>query len=233
MTGQAMLTLTDVRKSFGATRAVDGLTLEIRRGEVFGFLGPNGAGKTTTISMLVGLIRPDSGTIVIDGAGSPDDPRTRAAIGVAPQAIALYDELTASENLSFFASLYGLQGRARASRVVELIELVGLADRGRERLGGYSGGMKRRLNFAAALLHDPQIVLLDEPTAGVDPQSRNAILGSRASNPRDKAAPSSTRRITWRRRRSCAIAWRSSITGGSWTSTRWTGSSRSTRARAS
>jgi ABC-2 type transport system ATP-binding protein len=175
-----ILTLTDVRKSFGATRAVDGLSLEIRRGEVFGFLGPNGAGKTTTIGMMIGLLRPDSGTVTIDGgpdgAGSPEDPRARAMIGVAPQAIALYDEMSADENLSFFASLYGLSGRARAARVTELLEMVGLADRRRERIVGFSGGMKRRLNLAAALLHDPRLVLLDEPTAGVDPQSRNAIL---------------------------------------------------------
>jgi ABC-2 type transport system ATP-binding protein len=176
MTTFPMLTLAEVRKSFGATRAVDGLTLEIRRGEVFGFLGPNGAGKTTTINMIVGLVTPDSGRITIGDAGSPSDPRARAAIGVAPQAIALYDELSADENLSFFASLYGLSGRARAARVDQLLEMVGLAERRRDRVSGYSGGMKRRLNMAAALLHDPQIVLLDEPTAGVDPQSRNSIL---------------------------------------------------------
>jgi ABC-2 type transport system ATP-binding protein len=176
MTTFPMLTLAEVRKSFGATRAVDGLTLEIRRGEVFGFLGPNGAGKTTTINMIVGLVTPDRGRITIGDAGSPSDPRARAAIGVAPQAIALYDEMSADENLSFFASLYGLSGRARAARVDQLLEMVGLAERRRDRVSGYSGGMKRRLNMAAALLHDPQIVLLDEPTAGVDPQSRNSIL---------------------------------------------------------
>jgi ABC-2 type transport system ATP-binding protein len=126
--------------------------------------------------MIVGLVTPDRGRITIGDAGSPSDPRARAAIGVAPQAIALYDELSADENLSFFASLYGLSGRARAARVDQLLEMVGLAERRRDRVSGYSGGMKRRLNMAAALLHDPQIVLLDEPTAGVDPQSRNSIL---------------------------------------------------------
>ncbi|MFN0149139.1 MAG: ABC transporter ATP-binding protein [bacterium] len=171
-----MLALRDVRKSFGVTRAVDGLSLDVQRGEVFGFLGPNGAGKTTTINMIAGLIEADSGTVTLDGAGSPSDPRARAALGVAPQEIALYDELTAHENLSFFASLYSLSGSARKSRVAELLALVGLTDRARDRVGAYSGGMKRRLNMAAALLHNPAIVLLDEPTAGVDPQSRSAIL---------------------------------------------------------
>lgn len=169
-----MLRLTDLRKSFGAINAVDGLTLEIRRGEVFGLLGPNGAGKSTTISMCIGLIEPDSGSVELDGAGSPREARARRHLGLAPQSLALYDDLTAEENLTFFGRLYGISApRKRAS---ELLELIGLTTRGRDRVKGFSGGMKRRLNLAVALVHEPDLVLLDEPTAGVDPQSRASIL---------------------------------------------------------
>jgi ABC-2 type transport system ATP-binding protein len=171
-----MLKLQHLRKSFGKTLAVDDLSLEVPRGSIFGFLGPNGAGKTTTISMAVGLLRPDSGTVDLDGRGSPMNPETRRAIGVAPQAIALYDDLSAVENLVVFARLYGLDTAAAKARAGVLLVMVGLTERGDDRVKGYSGGMKRRLNLAAALLHDPPLVLLDEPTAGVDPQSRNAIL---------------------------------------------------------
>ncbi|MGE3109926.1 MAG: ABC transporter ATP-binding protein [Phycisphaerales bacterium] len=179
-----MLTLTNIRKTFGkppdaGVVAVDGLSLEVRPGEVFGLLGPNGAGKSTTISIAVGLLRPDSGDVTLAtsaGIGSPEDPRFRALIGVAPQQIALYDDLSADENLRFFGSLYDLSGPALASRTSELLRLVGLTDRRRDRIKGYSGGMKRRLNLAAAVLHNPPLVMLDEPTAGVDPQSRAAIL---------------------------------------------------------
>ena len=171
-----MLTLRDLRKSYGSTKAVDGLTLEVEKGEVFGLLGPNGAGKTTTIHMAVGLVAPDSGTVAVNGAGSPTDPDVRRRIGVAPQTIALYDDLTADENLRFFGRLFGLSGGALGKRVDHLLEWTGLAARRRDRVKGYSGGMKRRLNLAAALVHDPPLLLLDEPTAGVDPQSRNAIF---------------------------------------------------------
>jgi ABC-2 type transport system ATP-binding protein len=171
-----MLHLDHLRKAFGSTVAVDDLSLTIPRGRVFGLLGPNGAGKTTTISMAVGLLRPDSGVVDLDGRGSPMDPEVRRGIGVAPQTIALYDDLSAAENLVFFARLYGLASACVRRRAGELLDLVGLADRARDRVKAFSGGMKRRLNLAAALLHDPPLVLLDEPTAGVDPQSRNAIL---------------------------------------------------------
>ncbi len=171
-----MLRLTDLRKSFGPLVAVDGLSLEIRPGEVFGLLGPNGAGKSTTIAMCMGVLTPDSGSVRVGDAGSPSDAGVRARIGVAPQSIALYDALTARENLRFFASLYPMDPRARAARIEQLLELVGLADRAASRVGTFSGGMKRRLNFAAALVNDPELVLLDEPTAGVDPQSRNALF---------------------------------------------------------
>jgi ABC-2 type transport system ATP-binding protein len=171
-----MLTLENLRKSYGKTLAVDDLSLTVPNGCIFGFLGPNGAGKTTTMSMAVGLLRPDAGRVDLGGRGSPMDPEVRRSIGMAPQTIALYDDLSARENLQIFARLYGLtrtQARTSADR---LLELVGLTDRAADRVRHYSGGMKRRLNLAAALLHDPPLVLLDEPTAGVDPQSRNAIL---------------------------------------------------------
>jgi ABC-2 type transport system ATP-binding protein len=171
-----MLTLSNLRKSFGRTVAVDDLSLKIERGSIFGFLGPNGAGKSTTINMAVGLLRPDSGSVDFEGKGSPMDPAVRAGIGVAPQAIALYDDLTALENLVLFAQLYGMSRTEAKARAGKLLELTGLADRAGDRVKGYSGGMKRRINLAAALLHDPPLVMLDEPTAGVDPQSRNAIL---------------------------------------------------------
>jgi len=182
-----MLRLTNLRKVFpsnggGSTVAVDGLSLEIRRGEVFGLLGPNGAGKSTTIGMATGLIAPDSGTVEVDGVGAgekpgaPTDPRVRVRLGVAPQSLALYDELTGEENLRFFGQLYGLGAARLKERVAKVLDEVGLAQRGTDRAGTYSGGMKRRLNLAAAMVHEPPLLLLDEPTAGVDPQSRNSIL---------------------------------------------------------
>ena len=169
-----MLRLMNLQKSFGAIRAVDGLSLEVRRGEIFGLLGPNGAGKSTTISMCIGLIEPDSGSVEIEGAGSPREARARRHLGLAPQSLALYDDLTAEENLIFFARLYGVASPRK--RAAELLELIGLSGRGGDRVKGFSGGMKRRLNLAVALVHEPELVLLDEPTAGVDPQSRASIL---------------------------------------------------------
>ncbi|CAG1009111.1 Linearmycin resistance ATP-binding protein LnrL [Phycisphaerales bacterium] len=171
-----MLKLDHLRKSFGSLVAVDDLSLEVVGGEVFGLLGPNGAGKSTTIGMAIGLLKPDQGSVSLDGAGSPADPAVRRKIGVAPQSVALYDDLTAEENLRFFGRLFGLGGSALRDRVLAVLNLVGLEPRRRDRVKGYSGGMKRRLNLAAALIHDPPLLLLDEPTAGVDPQSRNNIL---------------------------------------------------------
>ncbi len=169
-----MLRLHELRKCFGPIRAVDGLSLEVGRGEVFGLLGPNGAGKSTTISMAIGLLTPDEGTVELEGVGSPRDPAVRMHLGLAPQSLALYDDLTAEENLVFFGRLYAVpQPKLRAR---ELLELVGLSSRARDRVKGFSGGMKRRLNLAVALVHRPSLVLLDEPTAGVDPQSRASIL---------------------------------------------------------
>ena len=173
-----MLTLSNVRKTFGKTVAVDGLSLSVRKGEILGLLGPNGAGKSTSVSLSVGLLAPEAGTVTIEGSGNPAEPNVRQKIGVAPQALALYDTLTGEENLRFFGEVYGLSGAALDQRVRWCLDFVGLTDRKDDRVGGYSGGMKRRLNLAAALIHDPQLLLLDEPTVGVDPQSRNKIFES-------------------------------------------------------
>ena len=173
-----MLTFSNVRKSYGKLVAVDGLSLSIRKGELFGLLGPNGAGKSTSVSLAVGLLTPDSGTVAIEGHGNPCEPAVRHKIGVAPQSLALYDLLTGEENLRFFGQVYGLSGAKLDERVKWCLDFVGLTDRRADRVGGYSGGMKRRLNMAAAVLHDPELILLDEPTVGVDPQSRNNIFES-------------------------------------------------------
>jgi ABC-2 type transport system ATP-binding protein len=166
-------------RRFGARTAVDDVTFSIGAGETFGLLGPNGAGKTTTISMACGLLRPDAGEVLV--AGHPMHPKAieaKAAIGLVPQDIALYPDLTARENLRFFGRLQRLAGAELASRVDEVLEVIGLADRADERVETYSGGMMRRANIGVGLLHRPQLLVLDEPTVGVDPQSRNAILES-------------------------------------------------------
>jgi len=172
-----LLALRGLRKSYGgAAPAVDGLSLEVRTGEVFGLLGPNGAGKTTTVSILTGLLVPDEGTVNLLGLGSPTRPEVRARLGLAPQALALYDGLTGEENVALFGRLFGLEGERLRERVKAALDFVGLRDRGKDAVAAYSGGMKRRLNLAVALVHDPDLVVLDEPTVGVDPQSRNLIL---------------------------------------------------------
>jgi ABC-2 type transport system ATP-binding protein len=176
-----MLRFEGVRKSFGSVAAVDGLSLEVARGEVLGLLGPNGAGKSTTVNLAVGLLAPDGGMVSIDGLGRPTEPSVRRRVGVAPQALALYELLSGEENLRFFGEVYGLSGPALAGRVEWCLAFVGLADRARDRVGTYSGGMKRRLNLAAALVHQPELLLLDEPTVGVDPQSRNQIFDNIAA----------------------------------------------------
>ena len=170
-----MLILDRVRKSYGTTTAVDGLSLTVSRGEVLGLLGPNGAGKSTTVNLSVGLLAPDAGRVSIEG-GDPRDPAVRKRLGVATQALALYDVLTGEENLRFFGEVYGLSGGTLSERVRWGLDFVGLTDRKDDRVGAYSGGMKRRLNLASALVHDPELILLDEPTVGVDPQSRNQIF---------------------------------------------------------
>lgn len=171
-----MLSLQHLSKRFGAIVAVEDLTLDIHAGEVFGLLGPNGAGKTTAINMSIGLLRPDQGTVTLTGLGSPTHPPVRKQIGVATQALALYDELTGEENLLFFGRLQELRGERLRERVDWALRFVELYDRRRDYVSTYSGGMKRRLNLAVAMVHDPALLLLDEPTVAVDPQSRNAIF---------------------------------------------------------
>jgi len=176
--GPVLLTEGLVRH-FGGLTAVDGVSLSIAAGETYGLLGPNGAGKTTTISMICGLLQPDDGTVLV--AGRPvttTSTDAKAAIGLVPQDIALYPDLSARQNLRFFGRLQGLSGRQLAARIDEVLDVVGLADRATDRVETYSGGMKRRANIAVGLLHRPQLLVLDEPTVGVDPQSRNAILES-------------------------------------------------------
>lgn len=172
-----MLDVKALRKSYGKVVALDGVSLRAGEGETVGLLGPNGAGKTTTVSIIAGLLRPDSGEVLI--GGSPlrgDTDPIKRKIGLVPQDMALYDELPALDNLFLFAALYNLDHSTANRAIADALDLVGLANRGRDKVGTFSGGMKRRLNLAAALLHDPQILLLDEPTVGVDPQSRNAIF---------------------------------------------------------
>ncbi|WP_232320151.1 ABC transporter ATP-binding protein [Herbidospora daliensis] len=164
-------------KTYGGVVAVRDVGFTVAPGEAYGLLGPNGAGKTTTISMLVGLLKPDTGTVVVGGADLAADPMAaKAKIGYVPQEIALYPDLTGRENLRFFCRLFGLPRREVRARVEEVLDLVGLADRADAKLDTYSGGMKRRINIGAALLHRPELLILDEPTVGVDPQSRKSIL---------------------------------------------------------
>ena len=173
----AMLEVRALKKTYGKIVAVDGVSLQAGSAETIGLLGPNGAGKTTTVSMIAGLFAPDSGEVLIDGRPlSGDTDPVKRKIGLVPQNIALYDELSALDNLNFLGALYDLRGAALKRAIAEALDLVGLTDRAKDKVGTFSGGMKRRLNLAAALLHDPQILLLDEPTVGVDPQSRNAIF---------------------------------------------------------
>jgi ABC-2 type transport system ATP-binding protein len=171
-----MLKFENVRKCFGKITAVDNLSLEVTRGEIFGLLGPNGAGKSTTVHLAVGLLAPDEGRVSVDGLGSPASPPIRARIGVAPQILSLYETLSAEENLAFWGRMYRLRGKRLLDRIQSALEFVGLIDRRRDLVKNYSGGMKRRLNLAAAVLHEPELILLDEPTVGVDPQSRNSIF---------------------------------------------------------
>jgi linearmycin/streptolysin S transport system ATP-binding protein len=175
----AVLRCAGLSKRYGDRQAVDGVGFEIGPGETYGLLGPNGAGKTTTISMVAGLLEADGGSVLLEGERlTPAATGLKGRIGLVPQELAIYPDLSARENLTFFARLYGLRGGELRSRVDELLEVVDLADRSRERTDRFSGGMKRRLNIAIGLLARPRLLILDEPTVGVDPQSRNAILAS-------------------------------------------------------
>ncbi|MEO6922133.1 MAG: ABC transporter ATP-binding protein [Collimonas sp.] len=174
-----LLTVSSLSKSYGDRRAVDGISFQVRQGQTLGLIGPNGAGKSTTVSLICGLLRPDAGQILLDGeAVSAGNSTAKHKIGLVPQELALYEDLSANENLKLFGALYGLTGSRLKTRCSEVLALVNLSDRAADKPGSFSGGMKRRLNIAAALLHDPQLLILDEPTVGVDPQSRNAIFDS-------------------------------------------------------
>lgn len=172
-----ILDVRDVRKRFGSVQALGGVSFQVEAGEIFGLLGPNGAGKTTLMSILSGLLHQDAGAVLINGATlHPNNHELKKLIGIVPQDLAIYGELTARENLCFFGELYGVSGAELNKRVTQILDAIGLSDRADVRAGQFSGGMKRRLNLGAALVHQPKILLLDEPTTGVDPQSRNRIF---------------------------------------------------------
>ena len=172
-----MIEVRELAKSFGDVQALAGVDFTVNEGEIFGFLGPNGAGKTTTISIIAGLLNADSGTVRIAGLDiRKEGRRVRGMLGVVPQDIALYEELTGRENLHFWGSLYGLSGKNLRAEAERVLELVGLTDRADDAVREYSGGMKRRLNLSAGLIHHPKVILLDEPTLGIDPQARLNIL---------------------------------------------------------
>lgn len=177
--GNAMVTVQNLHKSYGVFDAVKGLTFQIQRGEIFGLLGPNGAGKTTTISMLTGMLVPTNGRISLDNIDLQKQAnKAKQKIGLVPQELALYPTLSAEDNLKFFGRIYGLRGKKLKERIATTLEIVGLTERAKSPIEKFSGGMKRRINIAAGLLHEPEILFLDEPTVGVDPQSRNAIFES-------------------------------------------------------
>jgi ABC-2 type transport system ATP-binding protein len=172
-----LLNVRGLSKSYGTRCAVDGVAFQVQAGQTVGLIGPNGAGKSTTVSMICGLLRPDAGSVELDGVAigaGPSDVKRK--IGFVPQDLALYEELPARENLRLFAALYGIKGAPMTARCEQVLALVNLLDRAGDKPSTFSGGMKRRLNIAAALMHDPQLLILDEPTVGVDPQSRNAIF---------------------------------------------------------
>jgi ABC-2 type transport system ATP-binding protein len=174
-----VLSCTDLRKRFGEIQAVNGISFGVAPGETYGLLGPNGAGKTTTISMVCGLLDPDDGAVEVAGAPlTTGSVAAKAAIGYVPQELAIYPDLSAAENLRFFARLYGLASGTARERVAEVLDVIGLAERGDDLAKTYSGGMKRRLNIGIGLLHRPRLLVLDEPTVGVDPQSRRHIFDS-------------------------------------------------------
>ncbi len=174
---EPVLKVIDLQRQYGATMALAGVSFEVAAGELFGLLGPNGAGKTTLLSIASCLLEATRGEVQILGRrASTRDRVLRRSIGIVPQELAIYEELTARENLRFFGSLYGIEGQPLERKVDQVLAAIGLTDRASERVRGFSGGMKRRLNLGAALVHDPRLLLLDEPTTGVDPQSRNHIF---------------------------------------------------------
>lgn len=166
-----------IKKYYKKVRAVDGIDLEVRQGEILGILGPNGAGKSTAISVISSLIRPDGGDVFFKGESILKNPAAiRRVMGIVPQEVALYPDLSAAENLKFFGKLYGLRGEKLKTRMQEVLDLLELNGRAKDAVKNYSGGMKRRVNIGAALLHHPEVLIMDEPTVGIDPQSRSHIL---------------------------------------------------------
>ncbi|MEO7186455.1 MAG: ABC transporter ATP-binding protein [Rhodoferax sp.] len=176
---EILLSVNNLHKSFGERQAVKAVSFQLARGQTLGLLGPNGAGKSTTVSMICGLLKPDQGDVILGGQRvAQGNNAAKQMMGLVPQDLALYDDLSARENLRIFGALYGLTGATLKSRCAQVLDLVQLSDRLADKPSTFSGGMKRRLNIAAALLHTPQLLILDEPTVGVDPQSRNAIFDS-------------------------------------------------------
>lgn len=172
-----MLNVIDVKKRFGKNQVVKGVSFSVEKGESFGLLGPNGAGKSTTISMICGLLKVDDGDVHVHGTSVKTDPmQAKKKIGIVPQDIALYPTMTAKENLVFWGKMYGLKSKEAKAKANQILNEVGLAERGNDKVETFSGGMKRRINIGAALMHEPELLIMDEPTVGIDPQSRNHIL---------------------------------------------------------
>jgi ABC-2 type transport system ATP-binding protein len=179
MSGEKAIQVLDLHKDFGDVYAVQGVSFDVQAGEVFSLLGPNGAGKSTTISMLACLLEPTQGDALVMGNSIRGEPMAvKGAIGVVPQEIALYEDLSARENLVFWGKMYDLRGAVLKERVDQVLEIIGLTDRQKGRVSKFSGGMKRRLNIGIALMHRPQVLIMDEPTVGIDPQTRRSILDS-------------------------------------------------------
>ena len=171
-----MIEVQNLRKKYEKIVAVDDVSFKVDKGQTFGLLGPNGAGKTTIIKLICGAIKPDGGAVSLNGKNDPTLTDVRLSLGVVPQVLAIYEELSAEDNLRFWARMYELNHQKLNKRISECLEIAGLSQRRKEKVSKYSGGMKRRLNMVCSLLHEPSILLLDEPTVGVDPQSRNLIF---------------------------------------------------------
>jgi ABC-2 type transport system ATP-binding protein len=174
-----LLVVSQLTKRFKDLEAVKNISFTVKKGEAYGLLGPNGAGKTTIIQMITGLFRPDSGSISLSGINMVKQPkRAQGLIGIVPQEIALYQSLSARENLAFWGRMYGMKGEFLQKRISTVLEIIGLQDRAKEKVATFSGGMKRRVNIGAAILHEPELLIMDEPTVGIDPQSRTHILNT-------------------------------------------------------
>lgn len=174
-----MLEIKGLSKHFEKIKAVDNIDFKVKKGEILGLLGPNGAGKSTTISMIATLLKPDNGRILFDGEDIVENPKfIQSRLGFVPQEIALYPTLTGMDNLKFWGRIYGLSGKALSMKIEEVSEIIGISERLKDQVEKYSGGMKRRLNIGSALLHNPELIIFDEPTVGIDPQSRSHILNA-------------------------------------------------------